>query len=479
MRVFGLIVVLVLTLAGAVRAQPAEDLLFRPFDARQLSQDDKRVLQAALAFGGFYNGLLDGAWGPISQRAIERFAQTSDGAGVEVWHAAVLTADFLAKVEDDGWELEFVDWLNQSLLIPTRAIDAHPDTALFVNWSHSRSSLSYSAGVHPAAEALGFHDYTLGRAAPGREPYVLRRAGLAITSATLPDGTTLYTRSDQIGTGWATVILSAGPQDATLLNVVAASVAPGYVPPLRVTPNGGLHRSVDLALQHLAAQEQAPAPAPVKRPPGAAGTDGGRTGGSGTGFVVSPEGHILTNAHVVDGCRTLRFDDTPVRELARSGDLDLALLKLDGAERLPFAEFAPAPSALNSDVTVVGFPLSNVLSGLNVTRGSVSALLGLGGDPAQMQITAPVQPGNSGGPVLLAQGTVVGVIVSKLNARVIEEMTGDIPQNVNFAIRGELAKLFLAQNGVSPAIGLGTDPLPPEAVAALAQGYTGALRCDF
>ncbi|WP_272009566.1 trypsin-like peptidase domain-containing protein [Roseovarius sp. ZX-A-9] len=73
-----------------------------------------------------------------------------------------------------------------------------------------------------------------------------------------------------------------------------------------------------------------------------------------------------------------------------------------------------APAQLNSDVLVAGYPLSSVLDGLNVTRGVVSSLKGIRGDAFNMQISAAVQAGNSGGPLIDSAGLVVGVVVAKL-----------------------------------------------------------------
>ena len=102
-----------------------------------------------------------------------------------------------------------------------------------------------------------------------------------------------------------------------------------------------------------------------------------------------------------------------------------------------------------------GFPLTGLLSsGPTLTTGDVSALTGLRDNPNHFTITAPVQPGNSGGPLLDAQAHVIGVVVAKLNAARIAQMTGgDIPQNVNFAIKGSEALAFLAANGVQPRAG--------------------------
>jgi serine protease Do len=95
-----------------------------------------------------------------------------------------------------------------------------------------------------------------------------------------------------------------------------------------------------------------------------------------------------------------------------------------------------------------------------------------------MQISAPVQPCNSGGPVLNGAGQVVGVVVARLSDSYAIETFGSVPQNVNFAIRGEIAKLFLAQNGVEPTEMEAGPVLLPEELADRAQGFTRLVVCN-
>jgi hypothetical protein len=95
-----------------------------------------------------------------------------------------------------------------------------------------------------------------------------------------------------------------------------------------------------------------------------------------------------------------------------------------------------------------------------------------------MQISAPVQPGNSGGPVLDKTGAVVGVVVSRLRSRLLDDDQLDIPQNVNFAIRGEIAKLFLYQNNVTPVLAdKSATRQEPEALARAAAEFTKLISC--
>ena len=92
----------------------------------------------------------------------------------------------------------------------------------------------------------------------------------------------------------------------------------------------------------------------------------------------------------------------------------------------------------------------NLLSSdLIVTSGQVNSLAGLGNDPNLLQISAPLQPGNSGGPIIDRSGGIVGAVVSKLNVARVAKFTGDLAQNVNFAIKPEIIRLFLDANQVN------------------------------
>ena len=155
---------------------------------------------------------------------------------------------------------------------------------------------------------------------------------------------------------------------------------------------------------------------------------------TGTGFFVTGQGHLVTNYHVIDGCNALKAQTDVLNLIARDKENDLALLKSTKSNS-QFAIFSGGPVRVGQPVMAVGYPLRGLLaSGANVTTGNVSALAGPSDDTRLLQITAPVQPGNSGGPLLDQSGNVIGVVVSKLDTLKIARATGDIPQNVNFAI---------------------------------------------
>lgn len=129
----------------------------------------------------------------------------------------------------------------------------------------------------------------------------------------------------------------------------------------------------------------------------------------------------------------------------------MALLQLPGATSA-IAVITSEPTRLRQgeDVIVYGFPLNSILSsGGNLTPGVVSALTGLGNNTNQIQITAPIQPGSSGSPVLNKKGEVVGVVSMKLDDGQMAKATGQIGQNVNFAVSGQTLKTFLDTHRVT------------------------------
>ena len=167
---------------------------------------------------------------------------------------------------------------------------------------------------------------------------------------------------------------------------------------------------------------------------------------------------------------------TPV--VARDPKNDLALVKLS-SPAMNAATFRDGQTLRQGDgVVAIGFPLHGLLaSGMNLTTGAVSALAGVGDDTRFLQITAPVQPGNSGGPLLDLSGNVVGVVVGKLNAIKVAKATGDIPQNVNFAISAAVARGFLDAKGVKYETSPSNRKLEVADVGELAKKFTVVIEC--
>jgi S1-C subfamily serine protease len=186
---------------------------------------------------------------------------------------------------------------------------------------------------------------------------------------------------------------------------------------------------------------------------------------SGTGFFISEDGYLLTNSHVIQDAKRIKVKTAEglfKADVVKSDpEKDLALLKVEGRfKALPIIDDTPA--VLGQPVFTIGFPNVEV-QGLEpkYTDGKISSLSGLHDDPNQYQVSVPVQPGNSGGPLMSRSGKVVGIVEAKLNDLRMLVSSGNLPQNVNYAIKTKVVREFLATipglHTMSPAETLNED----------------------
>jgi S1-C subfamily serine protease len=200
---------------------------------------------------------------------------------------------------------------------------------------------------------------------------------------------------------------------------------------------------------------------------------------TGTGFLVSPDGYVVTNRHVVDDCKTiigdLRGYAMSLDLLAKSERVDLALLKsrtpAENVYQLRLSE-----PRLGEKVLVAGFPLSGLLAqDLKITSGEVS---GTRAKEPVIQISAPVQPGSSGSPVYDSSGAVIGVVFSQLDTEFYAQQVGGVPQNVNFALSNSAVFDFLVSQGLRGHRREGGGELRGEEIAAIAEKSSVKLTCQ-
>jgi S1-C subfamily serine protease len=204
---------------------------------------------------------------------------------------------------------------------------------------------------------------------------------------------------------------------------------------------------------------------------------------SGTGFFVGNKGFALTNAHVVSNCSSIKGflrdrQDIPLDLYAMDKKNDLAILYTSGSMRYIGAKFRLEPPRVGEQVVVFGYPYAGALSLTgNVSEGIISSKAGLFDDVRMLQISAPVQPGNSGGPLLDRAGNVIGVVSSKLDALLMMSSVGDVPQNVNFSIKSTIAIAFLDTNEVDYDKGQLIHNKSVADVADKAKDFTFLVRC--
>lgn len=169
--------------------------------------------------------------------------------------------------------------------------------------------------------------------------------------------------------------------------------------------------------------------------------------GNGSGFFLNSNGYIATNYHVVEGTTALQANFTrngktesyPASVVVTDPQNDLAIIKIDVKS---FSGSAPLPYGLmtrtkdtGSEVFAMGYPMADVMgSEVKFTDGKISSKSGIGGDVRVYQISVPIQPGNSGGPLFDMDGNVVGITSSGLNRDYFKS------ENVNYAIKASYLK---------------------------------------
>ncbi|UVC11982.1 trypsin-like peptidase domain-containing protein [Rhizobium sp. TH2] len=171
---------------------------------------------------------------------------------------------------------------------------------------------------------------------------------------------------------------------------------------------------------------------------------------SGTAFAVTDDGWLLTNAHVVKKCTRVEVKGVGISEVPKLDEInDLAALRVVPKTPIKALDFRKKPIRLGEDIVALGFPLNGLLSeSIKVTTGNVNALAGIANDTRYIQISTPIQPGNSGGPIVDKDGLLLGITTATLAKEVADKI--DITaQNVNFAIRSSVAELFLQSQGIS------------------------------
>jgi len=167
---------------------------------------------------------------------------------------------------------------------------------------------------------------------------------------------------------------------------------------------------------------------------------------SGTGFFVSPSGHVITNHHVIEDCKAVKVsfkgNEVDANVLAVDRYNDLAILKTALNPNKVFPVSAE-DAALLDDVVIAGFPLGkDVSSAIKTSKGSVTSLAGYGDNYSEFQTDAALNQGNSGGPIMNQKGNVIGVAVSAYGRQ-------EGVESFNFGIKASTLKTFARSNSLT------------------------------
>lgn len=202
---------------------------------------------------------------------------------------------------------------------------------------------------------------------------------------------------------------------------------------------------------------------------------------TGTGFFVSRQGHIVTNSHVLAGCKA-------IKAIHNGKQYDLKLLKNDKAKdlallRMPYAppdalKLRKAPAKPGEKVVVTGFPGDNAMKNkAKTTSGLVKEIAPSENVAGRFYLTAVVRPGNSGGPLLDAAGNVIGVVVAMRDVEGAAIVTGEKPSDLGHAINAQTLLQFLSAAHVPYATAKSYSSRPPADIARKARKMIVPVIC--
>ncbi len=178
---------------------------------------------------------------------------------------------------------------------------------------------------------------------------------------------------------------------------------------------------------------------------------------TGTGFFVSRDGYIISAFHVIQDAKevavVLRFGDILRATVKGIDDAnDIALLKISRSAK-PLAVVSSRAVAVGDQVFTIGYPLIDIEGQeQKTTFGHVNALSGIQDDVRFVQIDVPIQPGNSGGPLLDSRGRVVGVVTRTLDPAVLLKQSGIVPQNANYAVKSDYLLPLMSRYEIDPSV---------------------------
>lgn len=449
------------TVAPAPEPEPEETEREARASERQLNRAERDELQIALQWAGFYQGRIDGAFGPGTRRSMAGWQEEN---GFEV--TGVLTtrqrAELLRQYNAvfDGMEMRVVTDARTGIEmeIPTGAVAFDRYEAPF--------ALFDGTGVVEGAQLLLISQ-------PGDRRTMNGLYEIMQTLKIVPvegerdrdaNGFTLTGSNDRIVSHTQvslrggeikgfTLVWPAGDEDrrTRILDRMQESFTriEGVLDPAMVTDEG---QAVDLV----------------------SGLEIRTPKINASGFFVEGRGTVLTSAETVAQCDRVTLNGAyDARVMATEPNLGLAILvPQDGVAPRRVAHFRADAPRLQSEVAVAGYSFGGVLTAPTLTFGTLEDLKGLGGEPELNRLALASLPGDTGGPVFDEGGTVMGMLLPR------QDPAGRrLPEQVSFSVSGKMVLDWLRDNGIQPVARGAGGIMAPEDLTALASDMTVLVSC--
>ncbi len=435
-----------------------------PAEARRseqsLSGEERKDLQVALQWAGFYDAAIDGAFGRGTRASMGAWqaANGYDQTGVlTTRQRAALIAQYNAVLDGLGLQMVRDDKAGIEIMMPTAEVEfaryeppfAHYDASgnvgarvLLISQPGNRDTLYGLYDIMQTLEIVPLE----GPRERARDSFELIGENGSIISQTqvsLEDG--------QIK-GF-TLIWPAGDEDRRRRVLAEMSKSLTRLPGvLDATAGNSDAQAIDLV-----------AGLQIRQPKIAR-----------SGFFIDDNGSVVTTSEVVASCSRVTLDaDTDATVVATDDARGLALLKpASRLAPLAVAEFSNRAPRLQSEVSVAGYSYEGVLSAATLTFGALSDLKGLNGDENLKRLAVKTQPGDAGGPVFDEHGHVVGMLLPRA------EGDRKLPEDVSFALDGSVILKAAQEAGLGSSMAQGTTgPIAPRDLTLRAQGMTVLVSC--
>lgn len=431
---------------------------------RQLDRPARDALQIALQWFGFYRSTIDGAFGPGTRNAMAAWqeAQNYEATGVLTTNQrAELLDSYQGELDSVGLAVVRDDAAGIEMQLPLARVAFSRFEPPFVHYDNTDGSgvrvlLISQEGTRATLHGLYDIMQTL-EIVPLEGAREKRSNDFTLTGQSDTLHSYTYARlNDGLVKGFT---VTWAPEEAELMNKIARFMQDSFTP-----------------VGNSALDETLGQPSADQRIDLMAGLEVRQPIRSRSGFFVDARGTILTTTEAVGQCArvTLGASSSLEADVIASDDaLGLAVLRPRSAQApINYAAFLDGTPRLRAEVAVAGYSFEGALGAPTLSFGTLEDLRGLAGEAELTRLAVAVQPGDSGGPVLDASGTVLGALLPS---------GGDsgrvLPEGVNFAANADAITGLLSSAGVTARREQAIGVVDPADLTALAADMTVLVSC--
>jgi len=441
---------------------PDQDIAATRALERSWTRDQKKQYQTYMVWTGDYEAAIDGDYGRGTRKAIKQF-QAREGFE-DTGYLTQAQLDILKQRYDDTVAMLGIDTLRDldagiEIKYPSNLVTFGRFEPPFVHYkskgtSKARMMLISQQGGRDTLKSLYDIMSTLDYIPP--EGYRKRRRDWFVLSGR-NDKVVSYTYAKTANGEIKGFTLIWPPEMDAQMRPLATAMYNSFIPldgyVLDETLGGaqGTEPAIDLAIN----------------------VDTNQPTRAASGFFISADGVILTHVANINQCNRITIaDGVDVELIARNQKLGLAVLKPKSAYTpKSFALFSGEAPEMGTEITVAGFSFPDVMEEATLNYGTLTSTSGMRGNPENIRVSAFLEAGDAGGPVLDDRGAVIGMELLKSSE------TANLPEYVNFALKAATITKILDHRSLTYGRSTAFDPVAPEDLAFMASDFTVKVSC--